>query len=422
MRHLRTFCALFALFGVVSLQAMIDNRFLDQYITQKPPLLHTTSQYPTRIVMTPFVMTANNSFDPDCENLRGRLGDLFMPYGAYDQRIIDQALQAAGITPQSLFRSDWLGLIGSIPWSSAGKFESYGVAIDWYHALHRYCGFGGSFGLLHATTALRMVRDGDTLLNLVTGPGDERELFLLKGEMQELLGISTLLWSDTSVTDFDLYFKLMWDAEYRYKFRRIEAGARIGVLMPSAVKRDIDNPVSIPLGGNGHWGVYARADLDCVLKDDLTTGFLLQVTKRLPKTECIRMPILKEPTNFGAIIGTALIDPGITVGFMPYIYFEGMRSGLGFKFAYNIVWHAADTIVDLRGTDAIAANISLLTSRSCWAAEHVMLGLFYDMGYDVDDRGILPVFTFFWDIPVNGSVSRNAFRTHGIGLSIEMTF
>lgn len=421
MRHLHLLslvCALLPTF----LRGMIDNRYLDQYITQKPPLLHTDDTYKTRITATPFVMVANNSFDPDCEDLQGRLGDLFGLYGQYDQRMLDKALEAAGITNGSLFRSDWLGLVGAVPWSSAGKFESYGVAIDWYHAINRNFGFGGSFGLLYAQTALRMVRDSDVLLSLITGPGDEREIFLLNGEMQQRAGIETLAWNDTSLTDFDIYAKALFDTEYRYKFRRLQAGARLGLLMPSAAVRDINNPVSIPLGGNGHWGVYVRGDLDCVLKDDLSTGFMLQLTKRISKNVKIRMPALTESINFGTLPGCALVDPGLTLGFMPYIYFEGMRSGLGFKFAYTLVYHWPDRVVDLRGTDVVPANISFLREKSCWAAEHVTLGLFYDMGYEYDDRGILPVFTFFWDIPVNGSVSKNAFRTNGIGLSIEMTF
>jgi hypothetical protein len=404
------------------MKGMIDNRYLDQYITQKPPLLYTTTTQKTRITATPFVMVANSSFDPECEDLQGRAGDLFSLYGSYDQRMLDRALEAAGITQGSLFRSDWLGLIGGVPWSSAGKFESYGVACDWYHAITKNFGFGGSAGILYAQTALRMVRDSDTLLSLITGPGDEREIFLANGDMQRRAGITTLIWSDTSLTDCDFYIKALFDAEYRYKFRRLQAGARLGILMPAAAVRDINNPVSIPLGGNGHWGVYARADLDCVLKDDLSAGFMLQLTKRISKNSIIRMPALTESINFGTLTGCALVDPGPTLGFMPYIYCEGMRSGLGFKFAYTLVYHWPDTIVDMRGTAAVPANSSFLREKSCWAAEHVTLGLFYDMGYGFDDRGITPVFTFFWDIPVNGSVSKNAFRTNGIGLSIEMVF
>ena len=52
------------------------------------------------------------------------------------------------------------------------------------------------------------------------------------------------------------------------KFRSIQVGGRLGVLIPTAKPRNIHYPASIPFGGDRHWGIYGAIDAIFELKED----------------------------------------------------------------------------------------------------------------------------------------------------------
>ncbi len=401
------------------LHGLIDNRFLVPPLYEYKPFIFPESHH--HLNTQPYVMTANKSF-PRCEEDGDESLPLFEINGPYNQLTIDKALQASGRTSMSLLRSDLVGSTGSIPWFMPGRLDVYGFAFNYYYRAHNHFGFGASFAFMHANSRIEIMRDREHIKNAIIGPGDERELFLAKQEMNKALGVGPALWIKNALSDLDIFLHICRVENYRYKFRRIDAGMKLGFLVPTAPRRNFNNPASISLGGDGHWGFYVDLDADLELKEDVNAGGFFRIIKRLPRTQCHRMPALTEPTIFGAIVGNAEVDPGITYAFCPYFSIEGVQHGLGFRFAYTLTAHEEDEWTDKRNNRSTPVNLPLLEERSEWASEFVTLGLFYDFAKDLEYRGPVPLVSLTWDIPVHGIISKNSFKTQGVSLIIETDF
>lgn len=411
-------CALVIILSVGSLSGMVDNRFLVQNLFQKPFFIHTERQH--HFVVQPFAMTARSAF--------GRMNGvdeesgLFEVYGRYDQKEIDKALQRSGRTSESLFRSDWRGYIGGIPWIMQGHLDIFGLGGHYCYEINDYCKVGTIFAVMHATSRLEMIRDPFTPGSFFIEPGNERELFLIKEEMNQALGVCPGVWQKTGVADWDIYVRLGYKRDYYARCHRFDVGVRLGMLAPTAPARNINNPASFPLGGNKHWGMYVSLEGDFDIHEDIQAGVTLQFIKRFDKTQCHRMPSCNEPENYGAVVGLAAVDPGLTIGFNPYITFKEVRDGLGFFLAYNLTAHEEDNWRPCGAVRALHPHTRSIEKVSEWRAEHATIGVMYDTGAVFEERCHHPVVTFTWDIPVDWLLSQRSLRTHGISFLFETQF
>lgn len=403
----------------LSALCMVDNRFLVPNLFQKPFLLHSHDRK-HHLTIQPFAMTARSAFGQ--ENGIENENELFEVFGRYDQTEIDKALQLSGRTSSSLFRSDWQGYLGPLHWLMKGHFDVYGLGFHYRYDIHQYFSMGIIAAAMHANSRMETIKDRFSMNQFIADPGNFRELFLLKNEMNELLDLCPGLWQKNAVADIDIYIRPAFTREYFLKCRRFDTGCRIGVLAPAAPERNINNPASVPLGGDRHWGMYVSLEGDFDVHEDIQMGFSLQFIKRFARTACHRMPAACEPDNYGAIIGIARVHPGLTIGFNPYVAFKEVREGLGFLLAYNLTAHSADNWHVLGAARKLHPNIPLVEKRSEWRSEHATIGAFYDCAYTSEVRQYEPVVSFTWDIPVDWLLAKRAFRTHGISFIVEMQF
>ena len=142
--------------------------------------------------------------------------------------------------------------------------------------------------------------------------------------------------------DIDFYLRIgkYWD--YVLKFRSIQAGFRIGLLIPTAERRNIAYPSWIPFGGDGHWGIYGAIDTIFELKEDWKCGCLIRLNKRFDLTGCERIPINCEPNIYGILRAQLYVDPGVTFIFSPFVSFECLRDGFGIRVFYTLAKHVSD--------------------------------------------------------------------------------
>ena len=397
------------------IEGMIDNRFVVPYLCHKPFLSYRDSWF--HGVVQPFAMTTRRSYD-EFEDKRG----LFEINGNYNQVDIDNALILSGRTTESLFRSDLRGLFQSLPWAMGGRLEIYGVALQGYLALTDYFGLGASWAFMHVNSRLRLKRDTEVLGSLIVGAGDAREIFLTKEQMNKALGLTPGIYITNTPSDGELYARFAYVRDYICKLQHLDVALKLGVLVPTAKARAINNPASFSVGGDKHWGLYGEFTGDFILKQDLRAGFLINISKRLKRTACHRMPVCSEPINFGAVVGNAQVNPGITVGFSPYVTFECVRDGLGFRLAYTLVHHKNDQWSDRREVRDVPVNLTRVENLSEWSREYLTLGVLYDFAYDKQVRGSTPVVSLTWDIPVSGIITKRAFKTHGVSFIIESDF
>lgn len=418
IKHLYPLHLLFLLvscFLQLSLQGMIyDNRFWPLYPERF--LTYQACPYATWYWSARGVFIgADRGFLS--EELGEDEGGLFEIFGKYDEIVLNRALVESGVIAESLLRPDFETL-GEIPWDFNGKMSLRGCAIESEGYILPFLSIGGSLFVGH----MQSHKNGFLTHKIIQmlGPGDLQELRTADAAIHQALQVDPPCWSTLAFGDIDLYFKGRFFRDYWYKMHHFDIAFRLGFYLPSGERGSRYNPVSLPIGGNGHFGIYGQCDVNIVLNDLLSTGFLLQGIKRLPRTSTQRMPVLTEPTNYGVLLAPARVDPGLTLVFNPYVQIGGLRNGLGAFFGYNLVHHSQDTwCVSDEILTTKKPNLKLLEQRSKWGSDHFTAGLWYDFGYDCEKVWHKPVISVMVEIPWQGPVTHMVPKAHSVSLRIE---
>ncbi len=384
-----------------------DNRFFPNI--QHPYV--TVIGRPSHITMNPFVVTSSRAFD-QFDNEVG----IPQLYGLYDQRDIANAIVALGFPNPlpAIFQGQ------ELPWIIDGRVQGQGIEFGYQQQLTDLVSIGGTWFFMRVNSRQRFtLKKSDTMTFTVP---EQQQLDDLRRSMQLQLGLGGPNSDQFGAGDGDVYvrFGKVWD--YIFKFRRIDAGGRLGLLIPMGDSMNINNPSSLPFGGNSHWGIYGAIDAEFEVKEDWKAGLLLRLNKRFARTCVLRMPIDKEPYVFGGVVGLARVNPGVTFAFSPYASFENIRKGLGARVQYTAEIHACDCWTDRRVNRTVPVNLSRVNELSRWAADYVTLNVFYDFGKTKVKRGFDPIVTFAWDIPVSLLLGRNVARTNRISLGVEYNF
>ena len=398
-----------------SLHGMIDNRFRD------PVLNHHA--FVTQDADTCNLFTAQLFFETASHSINGQGQEV--PFFDYDTPFllakVNAAIVQAGLSPQSLIPSFWQGSLTVGSMHMTGHFETQGVAFHGYHIINNHWAVGIRGDLFHAHTHLELVPKSP-FDNVLTGPGDMNELLSIIQNVDQTLGLHCRSWSAFIFDDVELYVRLFQQESYCYKCRFIDAGLALGLIVPAAPQRDINNPASLSLGGDGHWGMFLDATVDAILRYDLRAGLWLRFQQRFAQTDLLRVPTAQEPAIFGAVVGNFHVRPGFTFFFSPYLVKEGLREGFGLRVGYTLVKHFQDTFTDMRADKTVPVNCIALTEGSEWGQDYITLGFLYDFAFGKVERSFEPVVSLLIDAPVNVLVAQRAARTYGISLVMEANF
>jgi hypothetical protein len=419
--RLRYFLALIICLASLDMQAMVyDNQWLPEL---QKLLVKKPGSY-GQLMIQPFVWVGEQSFFEEFgDEERGGLaqdGDipLFNINGVYNQITLDNALQKAGITSQSTFRSDLIGANSALQWTMDGVIRAQGLGFTFYQPFTRHFSWGFNFFMAHLNSVLNLQPFKNDFLNFT--PGDFTDVYDENNTIQDILNLRAREYSTVGISDIEAYFRVGVVDDYKYKLRHIDAGFNLGILIPTAQSVDYFNPASIPLGGNGHWGIFASIDGQFELKENLGVGLLLRLNKRFKRTTNRRMVLLTEPNNYGVLYGASKVDPGLTLIFSPYGQLLRLRSGFGLQAQYTLVYHTKDHWQDLR-CEFPRANLELMNKRSKWASEYVNVAALYDFAKDSKERSFKPIITFAVDIPVQFLITKRVAKTFGISLTVEST-
>jgi hypothetical protein len=358
-------------------------------------------------------------FSHQSRSCKGSDQQLFDVYGFYDLNQIALALEAVG-QPNPL-RSQWRGL--AIPWKMHGHLETLGVELAYNQALSDYVSCGVATSIMHVKSWITLKLETSHVDAPIAGPGDTGELRRDQLQTNTELGICKSVESKTGFGDVDAYIRLGKIWHYPEKFRRIDAGIRGGILFPSGQKRDINNPASIPFGGNGHVGLYGQIDAEFELKEDFKVGLWGRITKRLSKRSKQRVPVLNEPINYGAFVGEFGVDPGANFMLAPYLILEDIREGLGISARYLWIHQDEDSWHDCsRGDRTFAVNLRAMDEFAEWTAEYVSLDVCYDFSRLAVRRTFEPRIYFTFDIPVHWFASHAVSKSYRVLLGAEIRF
>lgn len=397
---------------------VVDNRYFPLF--PKPYL--RTQDKPSRFAVDVFFMMSDKSFS-DNEDEVG-LPEI---WGKYNQGKLSQWMIAAGFTSPLL--DEWRAF--DIKWRMDGKLQAQGISLTYDQALTERFSIGGSCLFMRSNSWHDFLYEHDVSLRL--NAADRVELDEIRRRMHQEIGLSEPCARQAGFGDVDLYVRYGWLCDYSYKFRRIDAGLKFGMLIPTGCVRDQDNPASIPFGGDGFWGVYGSAEGMFELKEDLVAGLSVRISKRFAKDRIMRMPLVisNEPSQklensalYGVVKVPVRFSPGATFMVSPYVAFENLRAGLGASARYTLIIHDYDDIEDRRaaGERDLRLPLQVLEKKTRWASDYISLTVFYDFGKVSVEEGMSPTVGLTWDIPVALLKSYNMSKTHKVTLGLELHF
>lgn len=393
-------------------RAMVfDNRY---FPLLKKPYIFVQGR-PSHADGNVFFMTASQAID-DLEN------EIGIPeiHGKLDLLQLSNAINELKL-PNPL-RSE-LRLF-SFPYSVGGVIQAQGISFSYEHSfcdLHPSLALGINWFFMNAYSRQEFLLDPSIAASTLAKTS-AAELDDARRQMFTELGLVNANSRQFGVSDLDVYMRLWHEWEYTLKFRRIVAALNVGLLAPTGVQMKNDSPASLPFGGSGHWGMYAQAESEFEVKEDMSVGVMLRVNKRFARTKNLRMPIQGEPRIFGAIVGAARVTPGATLIFSPYGVVENLRAGLGVRVFYTLTKHFEDTWCDARADQTIPVKLAEVENFSTWKSDYVTVQVFYDFGKVKTCRGLDPIVKFTWDIPALFFASDRAATTHRISLGVEFNF
>ena len=321
-----------------------------------------------------FAVTARTAYNKFGDEVP--LPDLF---GSFDLGILTKTMIQLGC-PDPL-KTEWQG--ATIPWFTLGKFQGQGLDIEWQKALTERVSIGGSFMVMRLNSWYEFLLKDKDVSFLLQGKkalkhGDPEELEELRHCILQKLGIYGDHAHECGIGDIDLYMRFGNYWEYVLKFRSIQAGGRIGLLIPTGKRRNIHFPASIPFGGDRHWGIYGAIDAIFELKEDWKFGIYLRGSQRFSRIQCLRVPLCVEPDNFGALQAPIDVDPGATLVVSPFVAFENLRDGLGVRVFYTLTKHWHD---DWNLWHSVHnPKFEELCNRTSWGSDYFSANIFYDFG------------------------------------------
>ncbi len=405
-----------------SAQAMVyDNRYLP--LLQK--ILVKKADARGQIMLQPFAWIGEHSFFEDFDSEQqgassnGGNIPLFNINGLYSQTGLERALLYTGGISQTQLRSDFAQSYRRFIWEMDGIIRGQGIGFTFYQPFTRYFSWGFNFFFAHLRTSLHLkpkTEDFGTISD-----GDFIDIINANNKLQDILQLNARSYSTVGISDIEWYVRCGIVEDYKFRMRHFDVGCNFGVLIPSAQKVNYFNPAAIPLGGNGHWGIFASLDGQFELKENLGVGLLLRLNKRFSQRTNRRMVQLEEPDNYGVLYGPSEVDPGVTVIFSPYGQLLRLRSGFGLQAQYTLVYHEHDDWKDLRRSGQPPANTEVLERRSEWASEYVNVAAIYDFSKDSKERTFKPIITCAVDVPVQFLITKRVAKTFGISLTVEST-
>lgn len=398
-----------------------DNRFFP--FTSEWSCPRTTCK-PSSFFSSLAIYTSNDAFQDDDK-------DIGIPeiWGKYDQQKLTKALVlntdcsnpiSDAITGSGLpANSDMVDL----PWRIDGKIEGQAINFHYEQRIFKYVSVGFSGALMHIFSRHLFEPAEDLLRRFGTTPVQLELLDQIRRNTQEKFGLEAPKWSARGLSDIDLYVRLgnVWN--YVLKNKRIDAGIRFGVLIPSGKKRDPKNPASIPFGGDGHTGLYFALDSEFELKEDWTIGFLLRFSERFSKTKPVRMPLAFEHPLYAAVLDDAKVNPGSTLIFSPYFRLDSIRDGLGVQMRYTLVSHTSDFTKDSKlATRMPEVRLRDVNKKSSWDAEVLSATILYDFNAVHGEYRLCPTIELTWDVPLKLLTAKGVSKTNRVSFGFCVTF
>jgi hypothetical protein len=429
-------------FSTLLLVFLVDSFFLfsTHNASRYFPFIEQTEKYPPRkksyLYGDLFFNSASTAFNRDGGNVG--IPEL---WGTYCLKDIIESLRVTQVAEGVNFIDPIDEIIGKNTFNNQEtkfgireKIKSIGIMLGYEKKLPWH---NLSVGLwvpaMHVNATMRYdLKKSDGKRNSVR----EKQLDKVRRITHDKIGFFENDWSAGGFGDIDLHLRWNYFLDHEFMLRSVSINPQIGILIPTGVKADKNNPASIPFMGNGHWGTYFVIASELELKQDLKAGFIFGGIHQFKKKHITRIPTYKEPAIFSSLVGKVDIKPGFTAKISPYITLENLTDGVHFQAKYTYLRHSKDLWEDVRFNKAIESyltkkpsaknsqedidkNIEYKKYLSKWRAHYMTLQLTYESKQALHNWNMNPNLYVAYDIPIGG---RGVSKTHKIVFGVELNF
>ncbi len=323
----------------------------------------------------------------------------------------------------------------ALPFRAEGKIKARGLTLQyeqplWWNNLP--LGVWVPFVHLNATSRFRVDKEGIT-------QEQRNALSRMRRRLHDEIGLKENDWQEGGIGDIDLHARWNYSQEYALMMRNINIDLQVGTVIPSGFRTDAKNFASVPIMGNGHWGLYADIVPEFELKQDLKVGFLMGFLHQFKEARARRLAVFKEPTIFSALTANVEVDPGFTFKFSPYIIMQNLTDGIHFQARYTYLRHGIDEWRDTRSDadkkmipsflnqqvtadrtqEKIDENSGQKGELTKWRSHYITLQFLYNSKDAMHNLPLDPNVYFAYDVPVGG---RGISKTHHVSLGVELHF
>ncbi len=264
---------------------------------------------------------------------------------------------------------------------------------------------------------LASVIDGDFILN-----SEGLKVDKARRAVHDKLGFSGNHWEATGLGDVDMHIRWNYFIDHQCLMRSIDNYIQAGVIIPTGMKIKVNEPLSLPTMGNGHWGAYLDILPEFELKQDWKFGFLLGGLYQFKETRNIRLPVGNEPAPYSALTGKIETQPGFTAKLSPYFTLENLTDGVNFQIRYTYLRHGTDKFYDRRADKTIASYLGkpdISGAPSKWRAHFFSFHVTYDAKQALQKMAMDPLIYVTYDLPISGN---GIAKTHQVSVGAKLHF
>ncbi len=218
----------------------------------------------------------------------------------------------------------------------------------------------------------------------------------------------------------DLAFMAGWSESYRqYKqwIKSVTPGLRVGVTLPTGVKKDEDKVMSMPFGNDGSIGVLVGGGLTINYINRFDFGLDLECMHVFNNTRARRIKVDADQTEFLLLAKTDVQrDPGFFSRFMIFGDAKIVK-GLSARIAYHHRKRSADTLY-IKSYDYSSAIANTAESLKEWTTHNALFQLTWDTATEETNK-TRPQFTAFYMHPFNG---RRSVQAKQVGIGFTLSF
>lgn len=393
--------------------------FLNRYLTPEPLIKNINEEEGLNLSF--FSLSASKSHSSDYNYERS---DLFNFASVLNLYAIEEGIN---YTKSQLLETDlvtelpseWKASDSLIYISMPGKINGIGFSWDIIKEIFNNTYLGWTSGFISNQSAINLdSRSLNSKFNL--NFSNFFEILRVYKNLSSYLKINDIFEKRSSILDQNFYINYKFFIDFLAGLKKISCDLKAGLIIPTASDTNVYNPSSVPLGTNGHYGIYGSFELDFLLKEDLSLGFLTRIYNLFSKDKLYRISSQNENPLYGSILENAHVNPGLTSAFSIYLMMEGIREGLGLKFDYSTFNHFSDKI-ELFNKN-LNYNEDYNREYTKWAQEHFGFSIFYDFMRNENEYSFEPFLSFTAKIPVNFFFSHNSTKCFSLALSLEISY